>query len=333
MPYLLGIDEAGYGPNLGPFVMSSALFSLPSGCSTDLWKVLRSAVRKSNQKADGRLIVDDSKQVYSPKVGLGMLEKNLWPFVTLSRSPGDDSLKRKRGGVEPTQGPPSLALQAVIVKELWHHLATDPIESISHEPYLQWDATLPLSPPSLSSTAILSGVMSNAGVTLARLQSSIIAPRQFNQLTRDADSKAAIPLHSISQLVATLPHEDTVEIHIDRLGGRQRYAEQVSKWFPQQKIEIETETPNLSKYRIGDQLTISFQVEADQHSFAVALASMLSKYWREVMMLQFNSWFAKEQPGVIPTAGYPLDATRFWNEVEPTRKRLGLINNDWWRER
>jgi len=309
LPYLLGIDEAGYGPNLGPFVMSSALFSLPSGCSLDLWKALRTAVRKANQKADGRLIVDDSKQVYSPKVGLGMLEKNLWPFVHQTNS----SISCK--------------------KDLWLHLATDPIESVSHEPYLQLDAALPLSSPSLSSTAILSGVLSKTGVTLTRLQSSIIAPRQFNQLTRDADSKAAIPLHSIGQLVSALPSEDTVEIHIDRLGGRQRYLEQVSKWFPQQKIEIETETPNLSKYRIGDRLTISFQVEADQHCFAVALASMLSKYWREVMMMQFNAWFAIQQPGVTPTAGYPLDATRFWSEVEPTRQRLGLSNDDWWRER
>jgi ribonuclease HII len=309
LPWLLGIDEAGYGPNLGPFVMSSALFSLPAGCSTDLWKVLRTAVRKANQKADGRLIVDDSKQVYSPKIGLGVLEKNLWPFLQQTNT----SISCK--------------------KELWQHLATDPVESVSHEPYILWDATLPLSSPSISSTAILSGVMSNTSVTLSRLQSSIMAPRQFNQLTREADSKAAIPLHSISQLVASLPGEDTVEIHVDRLGGRQRYVEQVSQWFPRQKIEIETESPNVSKYRIGDRLTMSFQVEADQHSFAVALASMLSKYWREVMMMQFNAWFAVQQPGVTPTAGYPLDATRFWSEVEPTRKRLGLINDDWWRER
>lgn len=289
--------------------MSSALFSLPRGCSTDLWKVLSTAVRKSNQKADGRLIVDDSKQVYSPKVGLAMMEKNLWPFIYQTNT------------------------SISCTKSMWQHLATNEIESVSHEPYLQWDAALPLSPPSVSSTAILSGVMQNSGVTLTRLQCSIIAPRQFNQLTRNADSKAAIPLHSIGQLVSALPSEDTVEIHIDRLGGRQRYIEQVSKWFPQQKIEIEVETPNISRYRIDDRLTISFQVEADQHSFAVALASMLSKYWREVMMMQFNAWFAQQQPGVTPTAGYPLDAIRFWNEVEPTRKRLGLINDDWWRER
>lgn len=309
MPWLLGIDEAGYGPNLGPFVMSSALFELPAGCTTDLWRVLRPAVRKANQKTDGRLIVDDSKQVYSPKVGLGVLEKNLWPFVQLTNS--------------------SISFK----KDLWQHLAVDPVESVSHEPYLQWDAALPFSPPSISSAAILSGVMNNTGVSLARLQSSIITPRQFNLLTRQADSKAAIPLHSISQLVASLPSDDLIEIHIDRLGGRQKYLEQVTRWFPEQTVEIEIETPNISRYRVGDRITISFQVEADQYSFAVALASMLSKYWREVMMTQFNAWFAAQQPGVTPTAGYPLDSTRFWTEVEPTRQRLGLINDDWWRER
>jgi len=193
LPYLLGIDEAGYGPNLGPFVMSSALFSLPDGCSTDLWKVLRKAVRKAHHKADGRLIVDDSKRVYSPNVGLGALERNIWPFIQLTNS-----------SISATD-------------DLWNHCAVDSMETVSHEPYVQWSSALPHSPAMVSSAAILVGVMNHTGITLKRLQSSIIAPRQFNQLTRQADSKAAIPLHSIRQLVASLPCDDVIEIHIDKL--------------------------------------------------------------------------------------------------------------------
>ncbi|HMP18459.1 MAG TPA: hypothetical protein PKD72_15645, partial [Gemmatales bacterium] len=68
-------------------------------------------------------------------------------------------------------------------------------------------------------------------------------------------------------------------------------------------------------------------------SFPVALASMLSKYWRELFMQQFNGWFSKQQPGVAPTAGYPVDAARFWQEVLPTREPLQLRAADWWRER
>jgi hypothetical protein len=60
---------------------------------------------------------------------------------------------------------------------------------------------------------------------------------------------------------------------------------------------------------------------------------MLSKYLREVFMRQFNVWFQDQQPGISPTAGYPVDSYRFWQDAEPTRTRLGLKNEDWWRER
>lgn len=305
----MGIDEAGYGPNLGPFVMSSALFHLPDGCSTDLWKTLHAAVRKANQKADGRLIVDDSKQVYSPKVGLGLLEKSLWPFIALNH--------------------PSVRT----VDDLWQCLTLTSKEAVQHEPYYNWTQSLPLAAPSVSSMAILSGILANVGVRLEHLRTSVITPRAFNQLTREVDSKAGVPVHSIKQLVNHLPADKTIDITVDRLGGRQRYEEPIKQWFPGESVAVEMETPALSRYRVGSRITISFQVEGDQHSFPVALASMLSKYWRELLMGQFNVWFAKEQPGVTPTAGYPLDATRFWSEVEPTRQRLDLLNDDWWRER
>src|SRR5437016_4219233 len=31
MPWLIGMDEAGYGPNLGPFVMSAVACKVPEG--------------------------------------------------------------------------------------------------------------------------------------------------------------------------------------------------------------------------------------------------------------------------------------------------------------
>src|SRR5262252_3964518 len=75
MPWIIGVDEAGYGPNLGPFVMTAVACRVPSRLAkADLWEVLRATVRRHGDPEDGRLLVADSKLVYSPSRGLLALE-------------------------------------------------------------------------------------------------------------------------------------------------------------------------------------------------------------------------------------------------------------------
>ena len=51
MPWIIGIDEAGYGPNLGPFVMTSVACRVPPElAAADLWQALRAAVRRHSDR-------------------------------------------------------------------------------------------------------------------------------------------------------------------------------------------------------------------------------------------------------------------------------------------
>ena len=78
---LAGIDEAGYGPLLGPLVVGCCAFDLPDADPQAplpcLWKRLRKLVSKSRNRSGKKIHVNDSKQVYSPSIGLRELERSV----------------------------------------------------------------------------------------------------------------------------------------------------------------------------------------------------------------------------------------------------------------
>src|SRR5262245_38500355 len=114
MPWIIGIDEAGYGPNLGPLVMTSVACRVPEDLAgADLWKVLRDAVRRPAEPDDGRLLVEDSKVVYSTTRGLQALETGVLAAVPPAPAGPDLSLARYLDWLAPTAA-------AELAAELWY---------------------------------------------------------------------------------------------------------------------------------------------------------------------------------------------------------------------
>ena len=89
MPYLVGVDEAGYGPNLGPLIISATAWwtdKEPAEC--DLYSQLRAAVVSKAIRAvdDPRIAIADSKKL--SKSGGGVAELELGVELTMA---GDNS--------------------------------------------------------------------------------------------------------------------------------------------------------------------------------------------------------------------------------------------------
>src|SRR6478752_7212520 len=83
MVFVLGTDEAGYGPNLGPLCIAASAWQLPDDCPSDgLYERLAAVV--AAQVADGcpRLKIADSKVLYKAGGGLELLERGV--LVTLA---------------------------------------------------------------------------------------------------------------------------------------------------------------------------------------------------------------------------------------------------------
>ena len=172
------------------------------------------------------------------------------------------------------------------------------------------------------------------GVRLRSIRCDVVAPRRWNLATRETDNKATALSRLHLQLLRRVWDPDTsgpTIVFADKHGGRNRYAELLTECVDGRMVWCRQESRDSSVYRIGP-TEIHFEARAERH-FPVALASMVSKYVRELAMELFNRFWRTHLPELKPTHGYPTDARRFREEVAETQARLEIPDEMLWRER
>jgi len=315
----VGIDEAGYGPNLGPLVMSyvSTVGSLDR--PPDLWNDLSGTVCRAGQCAE-RLWIDDSKAVYAGRLGRCRLAAATLSALRSIGGPKPDDLaglcRLLAAG-----GPAEIELQR------WSE-ATEPLPLISGA-----DAAF-------VAEALRVDHFATAPWRLEQARSVILGPEGFNARLQSSRSKAVVHSSVFAELLieiweACADGSETL-VQCDKHGGRHFYLDLLHQTIPGASIERGEEGPALSAYRLRDggrRLRIEFRPRADRSCGFVALASIISKWLRECWMDQFNAFWRTRVPGLKPTAGYPLDARRFRHAIDSAAAREGIEPPVWWREK
>jgi ribonuclease HII len=325
MAWHVGIDEAGYGPNLGPLVMTAVACRVPTkAIEADLWELLGHGVRRHGGPDDGRLVVADSKLVYSAARGIGPLEKAVLAAVLIS-------------DLFPHGAPLFLDLGSLIAL-----LAPDALADLESEVWYRGTGALPIrcDPATLAAARDrLIEACRRAGVTISLCRSVIVCPCRFNDVTDAANTKAAVLSLGLTRLIrdcifATEARRSAFVI--DKHGGRNQYAATLEDAFPGGTVRVREEGEQRSTYDVDGldrKVRVTIVPRADAEHFSVALASMVSKYLREALMGEFNAFWQTHVPGLKPTAGYPLDASRFFGEIRPIVASLGLSDRQVWRQR
>ena len=337
--YLIGTDEAGYGPNLGPLVISATVWQVPDGVrSEELYRVLGSCVARSPgrvaQNGSTSVAIGDSKVLYQPAAGLRHLERGVLAALALvDRRPTTwrgvwDALVSGEWRVASGECLP------------WRlSPLTSPLSTLAW--YADYDAPIPLDadPAETESAALmLSEGLAAAGVELLELCSRPVFADEFNRLADHYGSKGAALSHATLELVRALvePLEaGPISIVCDKHGGRNRYHRLLAEHFPERLIEIHGESRARSVYRFGPErrrIEIRFQTKAESH-LPAALASMASKYLRELAMRALNDFWCRRVDGLHPTAGYPQDAKRFKAEIAALQAELAIEDRLLWRTR
>jgi hypothetical protein len=321
MAYLIGTDEAGYGPNLGPLLISATVWRLPDSLmDQDLYSISRDSICADPATAVGadKLVLADSKRLYKSRGRLRGLEANLLAAVA------------ETGGV------PASWLDA------WSQLSPEAVDVIGSIPwYSDYSAELPLDADRGTIVRLhetFHSLLQRTALQLLRVRSVALFPSQFNTLVERRGSKGAVlseqTLELVARLIADL-QDEPILVQCDKHGGRNRYGGVLQHVFPDQRIRIVRESRDCSCYQWGPAergVEIRFTARGES-SMPAALASMTSKYLRELAMTAFNAFWSLQVPGIRPTAGYPVDALRFKEEIADCQRRLGVSDDVLWRNR
>jgi len=334
MMLIAGIDEAGYGPLLGPLVVSATAFCVDELPTADcglriekesvsksaignpkseiacLWRTLAPVVTRRPNRHNDSIVVGDSKRLYSRTIGLKHLEAATLTFLCAMEKPAD------------TREAMLAALSLVDLPEPgacpWHGGA---------------ELALPVAVDNLTlkyKSSRLKAHLAARGVRLRGMKSVVTSPNRFNAQIRRYGNKARALFESVGALlkwVAGNAQGQPFVAFVDKQGGRNYYADLLAAIFPGAEIRIGLESQRISRYSLtGDGLdgTVCFAMDSEDEQLPIALASMCSKYLRELDLILFNRYWQSRVPGLRPTAGYAEDGRRFLSQVWPAMQAEGI---------
>ncbi len=297
MAILVGIDEAGFGPLLGPLVVSSCSFSIPSQMfDADLWQVLRKSVSIKRAHLAGRLLITDSKKAYTKSIGIGHLQRTVLACCKcLDKNPAT-------------------------LTELIKIICPESLERLAEYPWHKDMANYSICTGTADiniAANVFNDNMAGNDLKLLELKSCCLDVAFYNKRVSEVKNKASVLFSTTSQLIKNAYDvfgAEHLQILIDRQGGLAHYRRPLQLMFPEAELKILRESDTVSSYELNDNrrtMRIHFVVGADRKFLPVSLASMVSKFLRELLVDCMNRYFTSRCVGLQPTAGYWKDGLRF----------------------
>ena len=296
---VMGVDENGLGPRLGPLVATSVVLEAPRYARAVLCeRGLRLGLTDSKEAGGfGRMAFTESLVLALMDQGGAGLPASV-----------DDFLDR----VAP-QSRPRLR-------------ACCPDEATARQ---CWGVDLSL--PMFGGNAadgrkLLDKLIGRSSLRIVDVQSRVACAGLLNARLSHGTNKLAVDLELFEDLIGSVHvrHGSPLLVLCGMIGGIRDYASRFT-CFDSNRVEALTNRRGQRRYAVDGVGELRFEVDADARHLPVALASIVGKYVREVCMHRIGEFYRNDVPGLMLASGYhdPV-TTRFIEATERSRHRLGI---------
>ena len=323
---IIGIDEAGYGPNMGPLVVCATAWRAPLELDVcELGQMLAPEFQaKPLRKEFKHVPIGDSKLINQGKTGHASLFSGAQFLLgAIAKSHRSQSIDEVLAWISPED--------CDRIKFVpWYSNCCLPRECADNSRELE-----------NSSFQDAEKKMAQLGLSLLDARARVVDEPEFNRQVDRIGNKSSLLSELSLNLARTIIDrnaavDEPIFVYCDKHGGRNRYQPFLMASFDQKWFSIQAEEQRCSEYKAdwaGSPMTIQFQVAGDS-IFPSAASSILCKWIREEHMLKLNAfWQSNSESAIAPTAGYYVDATRFSKQIELVSQKLNLSRENWWRKK
>ena len=299
---VMGVDENGLGPRLGPLVATSVVLEAPGYRRAALCDRGLDLGLTDSKEAGGF-----GRMAFIESVALALLGRDGRGLA----SSADDLVDR----LSPTS---RTELRACCPND---------------ETAAQcWAVDLPL--PAFGGdpaygAALLRKLVGRSKLEIIDVQSRLACAGILNARQAAGQNKLAIDLELFEELITSV-HElrgRSLLVICGMIGGIRDYSSRLRR-FDRDRVESLPGRRGQRRYAVEGLGEIRFEVDADARHLPVALASIVGKYLREICMLRIGEFYRRAVPGLRLASGYHDPVTsRFIEETQPSRRQLGIVSD------